>query len=312
MKYILLVILLYLAQGLSAQNKIDNLKSFEEIQDFVKTIRPAFKFANLNTMDFTSLDKLLGLPNAANNIIKEYQIDSNYYIRDFNNDGHKDLLIYGFEKHLTVFVILYENSAYKSYNLFYNELGENSIFPKVAPNQNLIQLFEIETIGHERMSNQGKPVKHVLTFHENEFVEYNSNPKDYTIDSIIVSMSCPWWRPYQYNFRINEHNTIGWEGNKSDEIHLLPHLDNLKWALIKKRLNYADFPSIKLPKYMISDNITYKITVFYDNGLIHSINNNHGYVNRSLNLIYKEIMSLKGILDEILKEKNKPKLPGLK
>lgn len=201
--------------------------------------------------------------------------------------------------------------SYLIHNLYLNDFRTESIFPKIETKDNLITLYEIETIAHNRMINQEIPIKHLLTFQEGDFVEYNPNPKEYAIDSIIISMSCPWWGNSKYSFRIDDKIALGWVNNNNEKISL-SRFSAQQWTKIKKRLNYADFPTIDLPKYGIMDNITYKTTIYYNNGLSHTIMDNHGYANRSLSLIYKEIMPLKGKMDEILNEKYKPRLPGLK
>lgn len=310
MKKLFLFISLLLNQIIFAQSKIDSLENFKEIQEFVKTIRPDFKFVDLKNISSKSLDKLLNKENYAMHIIEQYEIDSNYYIRDFNNDGYKDLLIYGYEQGLNVMVIMNNAGIFKSYNLYQNDLRVESIFPKIKTNDNLITLYEIETIAHEQMTQQQKPVKHILTYRDSDFVEYNPNPKDYKIDSIIISMECPWWQPYRYYFKMDNASISGWTNVHTKHIQLT-NTDRKQWAMIKSILNYAEFPKIHLPTYMIMDNITYKTTIFYNKGLSYTIIDNNGLANRSLQLVYKEIMPLKNKMDKILK-KNKSRLPELK
>lgn len=311
MRYIIIILSMIYQISLFAQNKIDHLQTFEEVKEFVKTTRPAFNFIDLNNINSKKLDKILGKENFTTDFIKTYNIDSNYYIRDFNNDGYLDLLIYGYEKYLSVFVIMYKNETYKSYNLYYNEIGNDSVFPKIEKNENLIQLHEIETVTHNRMTEQEKPIKHILAFHEDAFVEFNPNPKEHAIDSIAISMSSPWWHNYKYTFHIGQNHCFGTLKNTNIKHHLTA-MNNQQWIKIKDILNYADFTSIDLPKYHIMDNITYSMTIFYNNGLSKKLNDNNGFANRSLTLIYKNLIPLKKELDEILKEKNKPRLPGLK
>lgn len=311
MRLFIFILIIFYHNLLLAQDKIAAFKNFNEVKEFVKTMRPKFSFIDLKSISSKKLDKLLDKENFANQLVREYQIDSNYYIRDFNNDGYKDLLIYGYEQGLNVMVIMNYGDRYKSYNLYLNEFGAESIFPKIENNNNLITLYEIETSAHDRMTNQEKPIKHVLTYRDSAFVEYNPNPKEYAIDSLIVSISCPWWHHYKHSFHIQNTNNYVQIRNEKTKYQLNP-LEERQWQKIKNILNYADFPSIDLPKYYIEDNISYRITVYYNDGLVKTIRDDIGHTNKSLALIYKEITPLIKEFEGIVRERSKPRLPGLK
>lgn len=259
-------------------SKIDSLNSKADVEklihsfdkDYQKfTLKPISQFeSDYNTKGFCK------------KIADSLGITKSFYKADFDNNGYTDLLAIGDYYDFKIFVVM--NYGHNSLKL--NRLTRRSFqdctFPKIL-NDTLIRYYFIQQPNWSD-TNQSATLQYKdLTFKYGDFVEYNLQPKNYSIEKIEYQTtmcfgSCPkfyisilkdkssTFKAEAYNRELRNSKEIKGEFNTT--------LADTSFREIINLLNYIDFPNLK-DNYAVgwTDDQTCTLTITYNNGQVKKI-----------------------------------------
>ena len=183
-KFIFLIAVSAFCSSLYA-NKIDSLKTDEEVVAFLKSIDENFRSDKFKPIELRSTATLRS-EMSCNGIADEWQV-KNWEKADFNSDGLTDLIVILYWYDYGVYAVIDKgNNNFKLETLSYNIHKKCELAKPVQLNGEQFLLI------HQEKTTGGKgaqPVKmnyetDTLVYKYGGFVEYNGSPGNYQIDSI--------------------------------------------------------------------------------------------------------------------------------
>lgn len=251
-------------------SKIDSLKTEKEIEKFVRSIDTTyskFRLRKYEQFSFLGIQDSLTLE-----FYKKLKFNHKYQKADLDNNGFTDLLVIGDDNNcytgndktscsFTPLVIMNFNGSYKLETI--NLVSFSKIIPKIEyfNNQAFLSVFKITQVEYKVFEEE----KVILTYKFGGFIEYNNNPKKYTINKFKFSTNgcfgiCPvfdlsickdsisTFRAIEYNF-----SDCGFFDIKSKEEQLSRKDEGVFYQFISKKdfntlidiLNYIEIDALK-------------------------------------------------------------------
>ena len=296
---------------------IDSLITEQEIQEFVQKLNyPYYRFKDRNdsiktykTLEKFELKKIKefdrsykeDIDSITKIIADSLKITESYYKSDIDNNGFLDMVIIGDSKCCSSFTALEPNSTrssdYSVYALM--NFGNDSINPvnlkrlsfilysiipkieylKDKPQLTIFEPPQFSWPDNEKISNLKKIE---LAYKFGTFVEYNTNPKKYSIESIEYKTegcygNCPVFKLIICNdqtatlsaveFNSLEPNLFEYSISRELKGEFETIIDIKNYKDIIDLLNYLDFPSLENDYYFsATDQPSSQLTIMYDNG----------------------------------------------
>lgn len=166
-------------------NKIDNLKTIEDVVKFAKFINPDFARENFGELQIKSTDLIIKELNNCN-LYQTWNVQ-NWQKIDLNNDGKTDLLFtaYWYSSFHQYAILESGLNQYELFNLSNNiDFACKIVKPIVINNKNELLVnnhkTDVETVSEQRATN----FIDTLTYKFNSFVEMNNKVINYDIKSI--------------------------------------------------------------------------------------------------------------------------------
>lgn len=259
----LLLLLFVCSCGILRANEIDQLKTFEQINDFLHRI-------DSTTADFSV--------NAYNRLFL-FTRDSAQWMRladslhakpwdkaDINNDGQTDLVVTGMESHFILTLVILTNREKFTIRTLSPGFFSDPLFPVLgkAGNQNCI-------IVHRTLSSGRKFPQQLrtdtLVYLFGGFVEYNAHPVNHQITEINYATSFCFGECPVFSLSINPSRQAKYvaEHYNYPDGSFTGRIDTAHYNEIIALLNYIDFPSLD-SNYTVNwtDDQTSTLTVTYD------------------------------------------------
>ncbi|WP_144281587.1 DUF6438 domain-containing protein [Chryseobacterium echinoideorum] len=249
------------------KTEIDNLKSQEEVQSFIRKTDSTFNHYEVKKIEDFKTDDLIFLENQK--IAKKEGVNKSFYKTDFDNNGYTDLLVLGDAYHCIssgnqscsydpIVILSFGNNKYRFINF---SLGlQNYLTPKIKKinGKNLLSIYKPIIKSWEEKKFEETPFVQNLEYKFGEFVEYNSNDKNYIpIQKIELLTSgcfgtCPVFQlsidqnrnahfiAEHFNF---SNNMESWSENIEGKFHTV--IDEKQYESLTGTLQYIDFPNLK-------------------------------------------------------------------
>jgi hypothetical protein len=152
-------------------NRIDSLKTDQDVVEFLKTLEENFRSDKYQAIQLRSTETIRQDLNC-DGIADKWQV-KNWEKTDFNRDGLMDLVIMLYWYDYGVYVVMDNgNNKFKLHTLSYNIFEKCELAKPVAINGEQFLLFS------------EKKAIDTLTYKNIGFVELNRHPSNYNIDSV--------------------------------------------------------------------------------------------------------------------------------
>ncbi|KQT18091.1 hypothetical protein ASG31_04985 [Chryseobacterium sp. Leaf404] len=296
--------------------EIDELQSEKDVQVFIRKIDSAYKNYEVKKIaDFTTKD-IVFFENKK--LATKLNVSESFYKTDFDNNGYTDLLILG-DNH-TCFESANQSCSYtpialmnfgnNNYEIVGLTQGFNDIItPKIKKinSKNLLQIYKPVVKDWEQRIFEKEPSVQILEFKFDEFIEYNSNDKNYIpIKNIEFSTSgcfgtCPVFQmtidqnrnatfiAEHFNFTDDMEN---WSENIEGKFHTV--IDKKNYDKLISTLQYIDFPSLK-DRYSVNwtDDQTVNLKITYSDNKVKTIDDYGAIGTYGLKSVYDQLYKLR-------------------
>lgn len=208
---ILLILLLF--SPFASANKIDRLKTTEDVEEFVKEIEPIFTKYKYSKYEILSTGILLSKLNCQ--VIFEKLEIKNWEKIDINNDGHTDL-IYIISSNNTFYSYIILDTGFNKYKnvlLSRNVFEDCELFKPIKINtKNHLLSYVIKQKEVGLMEYKEVIEIDTLKYKFHNFIEIQNKPADYQVKSIEYSTggcygSCP-----VFTIKLNAEGEIFYNG----------------------------------------------------------------------------------------------------
>ena len=258
MKIISVLLLFFLQTSLFA-NKIDDLKSDIEVQQFVKK-----QDGKLKNFRIVSIDDLYPLKDEKK-IADSLQVKTWEKV-DFDHNGETDLLVNGLWNGKCGLIAIIANGKKFSLHTFSHGFFDKSYFPKIEIVNNLTTLSLSENCqACDKIELSNKKI--IYKF--GTFIEPNYSPKKYNIEKIEFSTTMCFGTCPVFKLAINSNKNITYNAEQYNELQgeFYSKIKTEDYNSIIELLNYVDFPNLKnLYQVNWTDDQTFKLIITYDNG----------------------------------------------
>jgi hypothetical protein len=256
-KSIILYLIICFSSCVSAKNtnKIDNLKTTEDVIRFAKSIYPDFAKDNVGELKIKSTELIIEeLRNC--DLYKSWNIQ-NWQKIDINNDGKTDLLFtgYWYSTYSQYAIVEGEPDKYTLFNLSYNiDYACKILKPVVVNNRNELQVnnykIEIKNVSEEKVIH----FTDTLTFKFNSFIEINKKKANYNIEYIKYIL--------ENNFEIEIDKDQNAHYSCLDSLNVSNMKGNFYKGESRKKIAKAHFNEIKkLLEYMNAQDLPNEYTL---------------------------------------------------
>lgn len=279
-------------------NKIDGLKTTEEVIQFAEYINPDFARENFGRLQIKTTDSIIKeLKNC--NLYKSWDI-KNWQKIDLNNDGRTDLLFTAlhYSNYSQYAIINTESNKYEIFTLSDNiDYACKILKPIVVNNKNELLVNNYKTDAETISKEQTIHFTDTITYKFDSFIELSNKPANYDIESIKFTSD--------YNFEIeidnnqnarykclNEFNVSNLKGDfykgESDK-----KISPAYFNEIKKMMNYISIRDLS-NEYTLDgyDFSTVRLEIRFKNGSVKKIQD-YGYQGTyGLNAIYNKMTNI--------------------
>lgn len=287
MRYIPFIILLLLACPSIFANRIDSLKTDNDVIEFLKSTNADFRSEKHDKIQLRSSETIRRDLNC-DGIANQWQV-KNWEKADFNQDGLTDLAVILYWYDYGVYVVMDNgNNSFKLHTLSYNIYEKCELAKPVASNgQQLLLFLEKKQID-------------TLTCKYGGFVELNRHPSDYAIDSIEFRTgycygSCP-----VFSIRIGKDGHAEYDAGTYNpkQGKFSTTIQKEKTEVIFGLLNYLSVKNLK-NNYSVSwkDDQTCWLRVRFADGTVKEIMDYGLKGTFGLRLIYSVFFDLRGNQD---------------
>jgi len=179
-------------------NRIDNLKTDNDVIEFLKSINPDFSSVRYNQIELRSTETL-HLELNCDSLADKWQV-KNWEKADFNEDGLTDLSVILYWYNYGLYVIMDTgNDDFRLIQLSYNIHEKCKLIkPIISKGQQLLLFTE-------------KRVIDTLIYRYYGFIELNRNPIDYGIDSIEFRTGACYNNCPVFSIRIDKNRNAVYE-----------------------------------------------------------------------------------------------------
>lgn len=297
-------------------SEIDEFTSKEKIQAFIRKIDTTYKNYEVKRIeDFTRKDFVF-VENQK--LAKKENVNESFYKTDFDNNGYTDLLVLGDAYHCigsgnqscSYDPIVILNFGNKKYHIFTISKGFQEYFtPKIEiiNGKNILTIHKPIVKSWEKKTFEESPFVQNLEYKFGEFIEYNSNDKNYIpIKKIEVSTDgcfgvCPVFQLSISKDRkaifIAEHFNFSqdWESLSNDfegKFHTV--IDQKNYDDLINTLQYIDFPNLN-NNYSVdwTDDQTVTLTITYADNKVKKIQDYGAIGTYGLKSVYKKLFDLR-------------------
>ena len=258
----LFLLLLVFCCGVLRANEIDQLKTFEDINDFLHRI-------DSTTADFSvnAYHRLFYFNQDSTLVLRADSLHAKPWDKaDFNNDGQTDLVVTGMESHFILTLVILTKGEKFTIRTLSPGFFSDPLFPVLgkAGNQNCI-------IVH-RTSFQSKKYPpqlrtDTLIYLWGGFVEYNAHPANHQITEIKYTTSFCFGECPVFSLSINPSRQAKYvaEHYNYPDGSFTGRIDTAHYNEIIALLNYIDFASLD-SNYTVNwtDDQTSTLTITYD------------------------------------------------
>jgi hypothetical protein len=262
MKNSALLIIIFLISNLTFANRIDRLKTTEDVVSFVKKVSPELtksKWVELKIPSTNNISKEFN----CNGIFNFWEI-KNWEKTDLNNDGKTDLLFIADYYQIDTYAII-DNGFfdYSTYLLSTNTYEPCQLFkPIKVKNENFLKIYTAKTKSVSLTEFEKTTIIDTLTFKYDQFVEVNKNPADYSIKLIEYNSAL-------FSIKIKSDGTTYYNGHREAAVEETRKIkiSSKKFRKLENLFNYIRVKELK-NEYEIAElhgtNAYLKIT-FEDN-----------------------------------------------
>lgn len=278
----------------STSSEIDDIKSAKEVQLLVRQLDSTF--ANYEVKRIQDFNRHNEDCEENVRLANQLEVTESFYKTDFDNNGFTDLLVIGDDhsciassnqscSYSPIVVLNFGNKNYKAINI--SQYFNDYFVPKITKinNSNLLEIYRPIKKNQEQKLVSKNPQKQVLQYKFGDFIEYNSNDKNYIpIKKIEFSTggcfgACPIFKliidkdrhaqfiAEHFNFDDNMDN---WSENIEGEF--LTTINKNDYQALISTLEYIDFPKLD-DNYAVGwtddQSVTLKIT--YGNNKVKTI-----------------------------------------
>ena len=196
---------------------------------------------------------------------------------DFDNNSYTDLLTISRNNHAFCILDSGNNKFYVKH--LTTRFNGNQLFT-VSNDKKLINYYQIERFRTSSLNRdsmyQSYIKKGTLAFKFDGFIENNTTPKDYHIQSIEYFRSGCYGTCPVFKLKIYANRTISYEAilfNKAKKGNYQGKIEKTQYQTLIDCLNYIDFPSLN-DKYFVdwTDDASSSLKIIYDNGKTKTIN----------------------------------------
>lgn len=303
-------------------SEIDDLQTVEEVQSVIRKTDTLFKKYEIKKIgDFKRSDNISFIENQK--LAKKFDVDKAFYKTDFDGNGFTDLLVTG-DQH-TCFTTAYgqdedESCSYNpivllnfgrgSYRIIDISQGiDDCLTPKIKKvnNRTILSVYKPVVKDWEKKTFEDTPFVQDLEYKFGEFIEYNSNDKNYIpITKIEFSTSgcfgtCPVFQmtidqnrkatfiAEHFNFSDDDES---WSENIEGKFHTV--IDEKNYNMLINTLQYIDFPSLK-DRYSVNwtDDQTVNLKITYADNKVKEIED-YGLIGTyGLKSVYNKLFQLR-------------------
>lgn len=276
---LLQILITQISFGQKNLSKIDSLNSKTEIEklihsfgknDEVFSLKPITKFKS----------HYYGGAEFCKRIADSLGVTKSFYKADFDNNGFTDLLVIGEYYGFQVFVVMNYGHDSLKLNRLTRRSFQECVFPKII-NDTIIRYYYTSEPNSQAKDHTKSLQFSDLVFKYGDFIEYNSQPKNYTIEKIEYQTTMCFGTCPQFFISIDKDKSSTFKAEaynqktrKSKEIKgtFKTTLKDNSFEEIMGLLNYTDFPNLE-GDYAVdwTDDQTCSLTVTYDNGQVKTI-----------------------------------------
>jgi len=296
----ILLFTIHIGYGQKIPSRIDSISSKEDVEKLIRSFDKDYKRFSLKPItEFTSRNEGNEF---CNKIADSLDITKSFYKSDFDNNGYTDLLAIGYYYGFKIFVVMNYGKDSLKLNSLTRRSFQECTFPKII-NDTIIRYYNMSR-PNWRTSDKAKSLQFSdLIFRYGDFIEYNMNPKNYSIEKIEYQTTmcygtCPkFFLSIDKNkaaiFKAEAYNR---DANDGKEIKgtFSTIIEEKQFLEIISLLNYIDFPSLK-DNYAVSwtDDQTSILTVTYNNGQVKKIQD-YGLIGTyGLDKLYQMLFNLR-------------------
>lgn len=308
-------------------SKIESLETESEVQNFVRSCSKTkddrlsqFTLKTIKSFDDNNLSQTI------KKVADSLSIDKSFYKGDFDHNGKTDLLFIGDDNSCQSSVKNKDgsNSCDTSVKVIF-DMGHTYLIKSLQPNyHDFVIPVILEINGKDYISvtyenylifeTEGKPVQNTttktLTYQFDDFIEYNPEPKKYSIEKIVFGTTGCFGTCPVFTLELNKNGNsefiakmfnftksmekISRKAIKNGEGEFSGQIKSEDFEKIENVLNYIDFPNLK-NDYVVSwtDDQSSSLTITYDNGQIKKIDD-YGLVGSyGLKTLYKMLFDLR-------------------
>lgn len=218
MKHLALITILLFLPNISIANKIDRLKTTDDVEDFVRKIEPEFS-RKYSEYEILPTDLLSQKVDCTDKFIG-WGIQ-NWEKIDINNDNKTDLVV-NISNHgrdiYTYLIIDRGIKGFKSYKISKSHLTSCELFkPFKVNNKNYLKYYFTKQKLEGLKLKTEKVINDTLTFKYDELIELQENPVKYKIKSIEYKTGCAEMCP-AYSIMFDNKGLAKYNGNMFVEV----------------------------------------------------------------------------------------------
>lgn len=295
-----LLTLTQIVLGQKIQLNIDHLNSNSEVEKLIRSFDKDYQQFSLKSI--TAFKSDYNEEGFCKRIADSLGITKSFYKADFDHNGYTDLLAIGDYYGFKIFIVMnYGNDSLKLKRLTRRSFQECT-FPKIISDTIIRYYFLPQPSWREK--EESTSLQSIdLIFKYGDFIEYNSHPRNYSIEKIEYQTSTCFGTCPKFNIVIdpdkssifkaeayNRNNTNG----KAIAGIFKTVLSDSSFSEIISLLNYIDFPNLK-DNYAVNwtDDQTSTLTVTFNSGQVKTIKD-YGLIGTyGLDRLYELIFKLR-------------------
>ena len=222
MKNLILLFLIVLSSNFIYSNKIDRLRTDQDVEEFVLSVEPSFTKNNYSEYEIPST-KIINQKLDCKGIIKKWKI-KNWEKVDINHDGKTDLLfiIANHERQFYSYLIVDKSlNGFVCHSLSNNPSENCELFkPIKIDKKQYLKHFTIKKSDIDLMDVKYKELQIIdtLTYKFDEVIEFEKHPDSYQIKTIEYSTGCSDGCPF-FSFKIKNDGTAYYNGKWNTEVN---------------------------------------------------------------------------------------------
>jgi hypothetical protein len=246
-------------------DKIDDIQNVHQIELLLKSIDKDYSNFKITDLSASSDEDCKRIYDSLH--IQQYSKS------DFDKNGYTDLLVIGERYNQSIVCILGYGENKFTINRLTRRSFQDCSFPIVTTenHENFIDYYYFKPTENWREYDTSKTLQSKkLTYKFGDFIEYNLNPKKYSIKKIEYETTMCFGTCPVFNLTINADHSARYEAVKYNKHNgkFKGTIDDKSFQELTELLNYIDFPGLK-DNYSVrwTDDQTFTLKITYNNGL---------------------------------------------